>query len=246
MKIRRPVAADISLATEYVDVDVTESHAADPIKDLDTIREISAFLIREKRYRDNMLFIVGINIGLRISDLLKLRFAHFIDDGMCFRSQFQILEQKTQNTRKQKKTRCITINAAVMDAIELYLQNTNGCSLSDYMFRGESNRSDASKPMTRKSADRILKSIGDDMELGIHMSTHTLRKTFGYHQMAMAGNSERQLLLLQKMFGHSSPAMTLNYIGLTDEEISSAYKNLNLGGKDYSIVDAKIVEAFAV
>lgn len=240
--------ADIAPATEDVDVDLAESHVAEPIKDINTIRRISQYLIQHKRYRDNMLFVVGINVGLRITDLLSLRFSHLIDDNMCFRNKFQILEQKTKNTRSQKKNRCITINEAVMDAVELYLSHVSGCSLSDYMFRGESNRSDGNKSMTRKSADRILKSIADDLGLDIHISTHSLRKTFGYHQMAMANNSQRQLLLLQKMFGHSSPAMTLNYIGLTDEEISSAYQNLNLGGvHSYDrLLDSVLIEEEAV
>ena len=61
------------------------------------------------------------------------------------------------------------------------------------------------------------------------MSTHTLRKTFAYHQMLMSNNDHRKLLLLQKMFGHSSVSQTLDYIGITNEEIEDAYKSLNLG-----------------
>lgn len=246
--VRRPVAAEIAPPTEEVKVELAGEHTAEPIKDIDTINMISEYLISHQRYRDNMMFIVGINFGLRVSDLLSLRFSHLIGDDMCFKNKFQLLEQKTKETRNVKKNRCITINDAVMDAVELYLKNTPGCSLSDFMFRGESRRCDSSKPMTRKSADRILKQINDELNLGIHMSTHTLRKTFGYHQMAMAGNSQRQLLLLQKMFGHSSPAMTLNYIGLTDEEMSAAYTKLNLGSeKNYTkYIDSKLTEETAV
>ena len=67
--------------------------------------------------------------------------------------------------------------------------------------------------------------------------------------MVMSGNDPRKLLLLQKMFGHSSAAQTLDYIGITSEEIDDAYRNLNLGSitqnymintdiKEYEIVSA--------
>ena len=75
------------------------------------------------------------------------------------------------------------------------------------------------------------------------MSTHTLRKTFGYHQMVMSGNSQRKLLVLQKMFGHSSAAITMSYIGITDDEITAAYENLNLGSRDHHYyIDSDVVE----
>ena len=75
------------------------------------------------------------------------------------------------------------------------------------------------------------------------MSTHTLRKTFCYHQMLMSNNDTRKLYLLQQMLNHSSLAQTLDYIGITSEEIAEAYLNLNLGlRKDNSLVDSKIIE----
>ena len=75
------------------------------------------------------------------------------------------------------------------------------------------------------------------------MSTHTLRKTFAYHQMVMSGNDPRKLLLLQKMFGHSTAAQTLDYIGITSEEIDEAYRRLNLGSVSCNyLVDSDIVE----
>ena len=66
-----------------------------------------------------MLFIVGINFGLRVSDLIRLRFATLINEYLTFKTKFPILEIKTRNTRKVKKNRYITINDAVMDAVIL-------------------------------------------------------------------------------------------------------------------------------
>lgn len=229
-------------AEEQVHIEIANEHTAEPIKNLEDIDRISEYLISNERYRDNMLFIVGINFGLRISDLLQLRFTQLINDDFSFKTTFPILEKKTRNTRKVQRNRYISINDAVMDAVTLYLQHTQ-CKLDDYLFRSESNRgSNQNKPMSRMSADRILKEIAEALCLENKMATHTLRKTFAYHQMVMSNNDPRKLLLLQKMFGHSSVAQTLDYIGITGEEIEDAYMKLNLGSRKHYLIDSHIQE----
>lgn len=234
----------IAPATEQTTCELAPEHAAEPIKSMDDIFEISHFLISNGRYRDNMLFIVGINFGLRVSDLRVLRFSNLINDNLTFKDSFAVFEQKTRNTRKRKKNRYITINTAVVEAVTLYLEHTESVTLSDYMFRSVSNRGgNLNEPLSNKSIDRILKGIATDLDLSVKMSTHTLRKTFCYHQMVMSHNDSRKLLLLQKMLGHSSPAQTLDYIGITSEEIDEAYKKLNLGSTAHNyLVDSNIVE----
>lgn len=240
---RQIVSGLIRPAESEVHIEIANEHTSEPIKSLDEIKRISRYLIDNKRYRDNMLFIVGINFGLRVSDLLQLRFTHLIDDNFTFKTSFPILEKKTKNTRKVKRNRYITINKAVMDAVTLYLSNTKGCKLDDFMFRSESNRgSNLNRPMSRAAVDYILKEIACTLKLENKVATHTLRKTFAYHQMVMSNNDPRKLLLLQKMFGHSSAAQTLDYIGITGEEIEDAYLKLNLGSNTDYLVDSSIAE----
>ncbi len=227
---RKLKAGLIAPAVEEVHRELANGHSAEPIKDMTDILRISQFLIGQERYRDNMLFIVGINFGLRVSDLRSLRFTDLINDDCAFRDRFPIQEKKTRNTRKHKINRYITINTAVVEAVTLYLEHTPGICLSDYMFRSLSNNgSNKNEPMSKQAIDFMLKGIARDLGLGNRMATHTLRKTFAYHQMVMSGNDPRKLLLLQKMFGHSTAAQTLDYIGITEEEIDEAYRRLNLG-----------------
>lgn len=234
----------IAPATEDTYCELAPEHAAEPIKNMDDIFAISRYLIQNGRYRDNMLFIVGINFGLRASDLRMLRFNNLINTNFTFKDSFPVFEKKTRNTRKRKKNRYITINTAVVEAVTLFLQNTPNVSLSDYMFRSESNRGgNLNEPLSVKSIDRILKGIATDLNINVKMSTHTLRKTFCYHQMLMSHNSSRKLMLLQKMLNHSSPAQTLDYIGITTEEIDEAYRKLNLGSATCNyLVDSSIEE----
>ena len=234
----------IAPAKEEVFCELAQEHAAEPIKNIEDILRISSYLIKNDRYRDNMLFIVGINFGLRVSDLRMLRFTNLINDNLTFKDSFAVFEKKTRNTRKRKKNRYITINKAVIEAVTLYLEHTEGVCLSDFLFRSESNRGkNKNEPLSIKSIDRILKGIANDLDLNIKISTHTLRKTFCYHQMVMSHNDSRKLLLLQKMLNHSSPAQTLDYIGITTEEIDEAYKKLNLGSVEYNyLIDSSINE----
>lgn len=235
----------IAPAKEETECVLAPEHAAEPIKSMDDINRISRFLIENGRYRDNMLFIVGINFGLRVSDLRVLRFSNLINDNCTFKDSFAVFEKKTRNTRKKRKNRYITINRAVREAVTLYLEHTPGVCLSDYMFRSQShNGSNKNEPIDMRSVNRILYGIAEDLDLNVKISSHTLRKTFCYHQMLMSHNDSRKLLLLQKMLGHSSPAQTLDYIGITNEEIEEAYRTLNLGSiAGNYLVDSSIGES---
>ena len=241
----RKLAAGLILpATEPAESILAPDHAAEPIKSMDDIQRISDYLINNKRYRDNMLFVVGINFGLRCSDLRELRFCDLITDNCMFKDNFPVFEKKTRNTRKKKKNRYITINNAVIEAVTLYLEKTPNVKLSDYMFRSFSNnRSGQNLPLTIRAINLMLEGLANDLDLNIHMSSHTLRKTFCYHQMLMSHNDPRKLMLLQKMLNHSTPAQTLDYIGITSEEIEDAYLKLNLGSVHHNyLVDSSIVE----
>lgn len=237
----------LSPTAEYVPLEVAPNHTSEPIKSLDDIDRICRWYLEKSRYRDYMFFIIGINFGLRVSDLLRLRFCDLINDDMTFKREFLILEKKTKNTRKVRKNRCIWINSSVIDAVMIYLEHTPSVSLSDYLFKNQSpNRTAANKPMSRQTADNILKEANRAVGLNIKMSTHTLRKTFAYHQMAMSNHDPRKLMLLSKMFGHSTVAQTLDYIGLTKEEMEDAYMNLNLGSTNNYSTYCQLGETSAV
>lgn len=245
---RRLATGLIAPAVEQTTCELAPEHAAEPIKNMDDIFRITEYLVENKRWRDNMLFIVGINFGLRASDLRMLRFSNLINENLTFKDSFPVFEKKTRNTRSRKKNRYITVNNAVIDAVTIYLENTPGVSLSDYMFRSEShNGSNNNEPIAVRSIERILKGIAEDLGLTVKMSTHTLRKTFCYWMMVRGNNEPRRLLLLQKMLGHSSMLQTLSYIGLDADEISDAYKSLDLGSKGYRFIEGNdILEREAV
>lgn len=207
---------------------IYDEHTSEPIKSREDICRISDYLIGQKRWRDNMLFIVGINVALRVSDLITLQFCDFFDDAWNFRDTFKLVEKKT---RRKGKNRAITVNAAVREAISLYLEHHPEVEWSDYLFRSESNNKSGTGHLNRKTVYEIITKVIADLNIPCKAGTHTLRKTFGYQLMAGADNDHKvdTLLLLQEILGHSDLRITRRYIGITTEDVADAYRSLDLG-----------------
>lgn len=149
--------------------------------------------------RNRLMFIMGVSFGLRISDLLTLKLGDL--RGKDF---FMIGEEKTRKKRK------ITLSEAVKEEIAKLDGNDD-----DYVFRS---RQGGNKPISRVQAYRILNAAAKRVGIG-SIGCHSLRKTFGYQLHSKGVDITR----IMAIFGHSSPEITLAYIGITDEEISDAY-----------------------
>jgi len=180
-------------------------NSVNPIRDPEKIEEMKKIL-REQSFRNYFLFVAGINVGLRIGDLLPLKVGDVREQ-----SHIIIREQKTG---KEKKFR---INENLQREVSDYIQ---GLSDEDYLFPS---RQGGKRPLTRVSAWRILNSAAKKAGLeGI--GTHTLRKTFGFHYYRMS----KDIAMLQKIFNHSSPAVTLRYIGITQDAIDESLEKFSL------------------
>jgi len=91
--------------------------------------------------RDHALFVVGINVALRISDLLSLKWGDVLNEKGKFKT-LKLVEQKT------KKPRIIRLNKAAQKALQELLDSLDTYSLDDYIFKsreGENNLSHASR-----------------------------------------------------------------------------------------------------
>lgn len=164
-----------------------------PIRDHGKIEEIKAYL-KETNDRNYMLFMIGINTGLRISDILKLK----VKDVSG-----QYISMREKKTGKQKRMR---ITPDLKRSLKPYL---NGKQDDEYLIRS---RQGKNKPISRSSAYRILRSVASQFGLD-EIGTHTLRKTFGYHFYQQTHDTA----LLMDIFNHSSEKVTLRYIGVNQD-----------------------------
>lgn len=219
--------------------ETARSHAATPIKRIEDIMLIEDYILNRRDYRkeeirlrDYLMFVMGINFGLRAGDLLRLQYGHILEPNGRVRDMIELIEEKTENTNARLKRRHVYVNDAVFDALKIYMSGRR-IDLDDYLFTSQSNNTslwDESKCLSRRNAERILKQIvEEELKLDVHASTHMMRKTFAYQTLMSVPDRNRALEIVQKILNHSTPQMTMHYIGITDDEIQNAYKTLNLG-----------------
>jgi len=180
-------------------------NSVNPIRDPEKIEQMKKIL-REQSFRNYFLFVAGINIGIRIGDLLRLRVVDVRE-----RSHIVIREQKTG---KEKR---ILINENLQREITSYVA---GRGDDEFLFLS---RQGGKRALTRVTAWRILNSAAQRAGLQ-GVGTHTLRKTFGYHYYKMS----RDIAMLQKIFNHSSPSVTMRYIGITQDAIDASLERFSL------------------
>ncbi len=182
-----------------------------PIRDLKQIETIKK-LLRQQNLRDYCLFVLGINSGLRISDLLLLRIKDVCEKSKI-KDRIRIREKKTG------KHKDFPISPNAKAALREYLK-TRPINENEPLFQSRKNKGF----LLRQQAYRILNDVAKSVGIKDKIGTHTLRKTFGYH----AYNNGYDIALIQKLFNHSSPSITLRYIGITQEQMDDVYLSLDL------------------
>lgn len=182
----------------------------EPIRDSEILSNMCLYL-KENNDRNYVMFLLGIYTGLRISDILKLRVKDVIDltqkkDKRRIKKQIILREQKTS------KQKIIKINPILKEPLEEYVQDKE---MYEYLIKS---RQGFNKPISRKRAYEILKELGEIFDVE-SLGCHSMRKTFGYHYYKQT----KDIALLQKIFNHSSPAITLAYIGIDQDRMNKAY-----------------------
>lgn len=153
---------------------------------------------------------LGINVAYRISDLLSIEKKHLNLD----KRELEILEKKTN------KKRTVRLNDTAMKII---IRRLSDHPDDKYLFQSRKSNSDNNtQPMDRSTVARKFQEIGEIV--GIRLGTHSMRKTRGY-MMYKAGVSIEQIA---RVLNHSSPAVTMAYIGLTQEETLKTYDEFEL------------------
>lgn len=229
--------------------DEPEDRTQEPISSYEDINRIITFFLAHNRYRDAMLFVLGINFGIRVSDLSTLQFRQLINDNNQIKDFFFINEEKTGKKNK------VWINAACKKIVSIYLNYCNSVGttkdLQDYVFVSEGNNKKyktvlfeqngillekkVQTPLTYNSIPPILKDTCKALGIKGKHNTHCLRKTFAWGVLQYYQNKQgedyngRGLLFLQKRFKHSSLLTTTHYAGFTENEDRAVCMSLNLG-----------------
>ena len=175
-----------------------------PIRDAKIISQLKKFL-QDKDNKYYIMFIIGLNTGLRISDILNLKVSDIKD-----KTHVTITEKKTGKYKR------FLINGQLKKEIDDYI-NISGLSDNDYIVVS---RKGMNRPISRIQAYRILNAAAAELRLE-EIGTHTMRKTFGYWHY----KQHKDIAILQDIFNHSAPSITLKYIGINDDVKDNTLKD---------------------
>ena len=184
----------------------------EPIRNKMKILKMKEYL-RQKGSGYELLFVMGLNTALRISDLLSLTISDVTDTDRKILKTICVKEHKTGKLKR------LRVNESLKNALSEYLAAYPKRKRCTPLFVSQK-----CGALSRSQAWRTLKAAGESVGLE-NIGTHSLRKTFGYHAYEKSG---RDIGLVQKLLNHSVCRITLRYIGIDRERMDNAYMELNL------------------
>jgi len=182
----------------------------EPIKSKKDIEAVEKYLAKHS-LRNQLIWVFGTNTGLRISDILGLN----IED-VKNKQYIEVIEKKTKKYKK------FPLNSKLKALIKEYLierEKTYSIMEDAALFVGKKHCR-----LDRSQVYRFINDVCRELKISVNVGTHTMRKTFGYFFY----KQNHDVALLQKIFNHSSPSITMRYIGIAQEELDESYINFEL------------------
>lgn len=174
----------------------------EPITASSDIRNIKKIL-RESP-RDLLLFVMGVNSGLRAQDLLNLRVQTLRDS--------KVGDRITLKEKKTNKENVLIVNKEIKTALDSHLAASQ-LTDADFLFKSRKGRN---YPLTTFAVTKMVKRWCEAVNLKGNYGAHTLRKTWTYQQRKKFGVSWE---VLSKRLNHSNPSITRRYLGIQEEEV---------------------------
>lgn len=184
----------------------------EPITDVKKLQEMALYLYNKNK-RDYIMFEMGINLGLRVSDYLGKTVGFFRE--ACNKGYIELKQQKT------KKPVRVYISEQLKKIMLEYMEDKAD---HNYMFTSQK-ASQGEQPIGREQSWRILNKAADAVGITENIGCHSMRKTFGYWHY----QRNHDIRLLMEIFNHSSEEVTLRYIGITNEEMKKSMNSMDLG-----------------
>lgn len=180
------------------------------VKDLDKVKLISHLL--ERRYSKQMsdIWNIGLNLALRISDLLSIKFEDIHQDRLIIK---EAKTRKIANIQLNQKTLTTIKQIQAEHPSHVYLFQS---------YRNQQSLNKAPKPLSRRAVSEAFAMIGQ--EVNVSLGTHSMRKTRGYHLY----QNTKDIARVMKMLRHSSEGVTLRYIGITQDDVDKDFVDLEI------------------
>lgn len=186
-----------------------------PIRSKSDIQKLKEYFINRNEIRNYTLLVLGINIPIRISDLLSIKWKDVYDiRNKNFFSHVSITEKKTM------KKNYLALNKSSTQALQLLLVQQTNINGDNYVFASNAS---GNRALSRVSAYLIIHNAAEKNGIK-QISCHSLRKTFGYH----AWKNGVHLALIMSIYNHSSITITKRYLGIEQEDKDNVFLTMNL------------------
>lgn len=182
------------------------------LRDIKQINSMKRYLKKHSE-RDYVLFVFGINTGLKITELLEIKVCDVVENSGGIKD-FYLLPHKESRIQKE-----VYLNHKVKKDLHHYIQ-VHQLENDNYLFKSPKTQ----KPITRQQAYRIIHQAAEAVGIEGKIGTNSMRKTFGFH----AYKRGVAISILQKHFNHSTPSETLKYLGISKEEKIRTEIDVNL------------------
>ena len=211
-----------------------KAQPAEPIRSYDDFKAIQDYFLKQNNVRDWMLWTLGVSLGLRISDLLKLKVKDIFNPDMTFRDRIMVVEQKTS-----KLNNCL-ITESVRYAIKKYFDTLDWkVDYNNYLFISHKTKS----KMREEYGWKLISDAGKSLNLPINIGSHTMRKTFANIAACVDKSSVdmNTITKIQGLLNHSDQRVTMRYLGT----FQKMYDNARIAVSDFVLGKTNVNELVA-
>lgn len=205
---------------------------------IEDCRKMLKYFKDSKMWQSYLWFVIGCNLGRRAEDTRSLKWRDLFEKNGHFKKQVSIKEEKTG------KCTMTIINSAIRDAVRLYCNELDISPLEEYDENVFLNRSGTYKGMvyTVKSYGESIKKAARELGITYNVNTHSTRKFLGKTLIDLHPNDPRALMIVSKIFAHSSLEQTMDYVGITGEKIEHYFEDMGDFFCKYAEGDAEYVK----
>jgi len=162
---------------------------------------------------------IGVNVGLRISDLSKIRFEDINNE--------YVVKLKEKKTKKMREIKLNTVCQKSIEELKNYYETLGYSREKGFLFKSLNRKYVKElfdKPVSTVSISKYLNQAKTDLNIAYPIGTHSLRKTWGH----TVYRGTLDIALVMSIFNHSSAEQTLKYIGIEQEMINKVYDKFKI------------------
>ena len=182
-------------------------------------QKIHNYLYRHNRYRDLAMASLCYHTGYRINEILTVQVKDVINVNGQYRNSLYISPRKM---KKKSPRMPIPLREELKQDLSLLIAELRrDGDLEPERFLIQSQKGD-NRSISYTQAYRIIVDVFDACNIFDNVAVHSFRKSFCED---IFEKSDNNIVMTQRIMGHSSPITTLKYIRVNEEKLNEIILN---------------------